>query len=49
MYESRYARQVAKAIGIGLMTYSLDGEAFRRNLPRAILWIPELVSLQQLQ
>jgi hypothetical protein len=36
MDESRYARQVTKAIGIGLMTYSLDGEAFRRNLPRAI-------------
>ena len=36
MDESRYAKQVAQALGIDLFTYSLEGEAFRRNLPRAI-------------
>jgi asparagine synthase (glutamine-hydrolysing) len=36
MDESRYARQVTQALGLDLFTYSLEGEAFRRNLPRAI-------------
>ena len=36
MDESRYAKQVAQALGIDLFTYSLKGEAFRHNLPRAI-------------
>ena len=36
MDESRYAKQVAQALGIDLFTYSLEGEAFRRNLARAI-------------
>jgi asparagine synthase (glutamine-hydrolysing) len=36
MDESRYAKQVAQALGVDLFTYSLEGEAFRRNLPRAI-------------
>jgi asparagine synthase (glutamine-hydrolysing) len=36
MDESRYAKQVAQALGVDLFTYSLGGEAFRRNLPRAI-------------
>jgi len=36
MDESRYAKQVARALGIELFTYVLDGEAFRCNLPRAI-------------
>jgi asparagine synthase (glutamine-hydrolysing) len=36
MDESRYAKQVARALGVDLFTYSLRGEAFRRNLPRAI-------------
>ena len=36
MDESRYAKQVAQALGIELFTYSLEREAFRRNLPRAI-------------
>jgi len=36
MDESRYAKQVAQALGIDLFTYSLEGDAFRRNLPRAI-------------
>jgi asparagine synthase (glutamine-hydrolysing) len=36
MDESRYAKQVAQALGIELFTYSLEGEAFRCNLPRAI-------------
>jgi len=36
MDESRYAKQIAQALGIDLFTYSLEGEAFRRNLPRAI-------------
>ena len=34
--ESAYARQVTDALGLTLHTYSLSGEAFRRNLPRAI-------------
>jgi asparagine synthase (glutamine-hydrolysing) len=34
--ESRYAKQVAEVLGIDLFTYAIDGEAFRRNLPRAI-------------
>lgn len=36
MDESRYAKQVVESLGIRLLTYSIDGEAFRRNLPRAI-------------
>jgi asparagine synthase (glutamine-hydrolysing) len=36
MDESRFAKQVAQALGIELLTYSLGGEAFRQNLPRAI-------------
>jgi asparagine synthase (glutamine-hydrolysing) len=36
MDESRYATRVAQALGIELFTYTLEGEAFRRNLPRAI-------------
>jgi asparagine synthase (glutamine-hydrolysing) len=36
MDESRYAKQVAQALGIELFTYSLGGEAFRHNLARAI-------------
>jgi asparagine synthase (glutamine-hydrolysing) len=36
MDESRYAKQVAQTLGIELFTYSLEGEAFRRNLVRAI-------------
>jgi asparagine synthetase B (glutamine-hydrolysing) len=36
MEESQYARQVAKATGIGLLTYSFHVEAFRCNLPRAM-------------
>ena len=36
MDESRYAKRVAQALGIDLFTCSLEGEAFRRNLPRAI-------------
>jgi len=36
MDESRYAKQVAEFLGIRLLTYPIDGEAFRRNLPRAI-------------
>jgi asparagine synthase (glutamine-hydrolysing) len=36
MDESRYAKQVTQALGIELFTYSLQGEAFRRNLPLAI-------------
>ena len=36
MEQSQYARQVAKATGIGLLTYSFHVEAFRCNLPRAI-------------
>jgi asparagine synthase (glutamine-hydrolysing) len=36
MDESRYARQVVQTLGIDLFTYSLEGAAFRRNLPRAI-------------
>ena len=36
MDESRYAKQVAGALGIDLFTYTLEGEAFRRHLPRAI-------------
>jgi asparagine synthase (glutamine-hydrolysing) len=34
--ESQYAQQVTEALGIKLLTYSMEGEAFRRNLPRAI-------------
>jgi asparagine synthase (glutamine-hydrolysing) len=34
--ESTYARQVTDALGLTLHTYALSGEAFRRNLPRAI-------------
>jgi asparagine synthase (glutamine-hydrolysing) len=34
--ESRYARQVADFLGIRLLTYPIEAEAFRRNLPRAI-------------
>src|SRR5215475_464058 len=34
--ESRYAHQVTEALGIKLLTYAMEGEAFRRNLPRAI-------------
>ena len=36
MDEIRYAKQVAQALGIDLFTYSLEGEAFRGNLARAI-------------
>ena len=36
MDESRYAHQVTEALGIKLLTYAMEGEAFRRNLPRAI-------------
>jgi asparagine synthase (glutamine-hydrolysing) len=36
MDESRYAKQVAQALGVELFTYSLGGEAFRNNLVRAI-------------
>jgi asparagine synthase (glutamine-hydrolysing) len=36
--ESRYARQVTAALGIELFTYPLDGETFRRHLPRAIYY-----------
>jgi asparagine synthase (glutamine-hydrolysing) len=34
--ESRYARQVADFLGIHLLTYPLEGQAFRHNLTRAI-------------
>ena len=34
--ESTYARQVTDALGLTLHSYALSGEAFRRNLPRAI-------------
>jgi asparagine synthase (glutamine-hydrolysing) len=34
--ESRYAKQVTDALGIDLFTCAIEGEAFRRNLPRAI-------------
>jgi asparagine synthase (glutamine-hydrolysing) len=34
--ESRYAKQVADFLGIRLLTYPIEAEAFRRNLPRAI-------------
>src|SRR5262245_36230583 len=36
MDESRYAKKVTHTLGIDLFTYSLKGDAFRRNLPRAI-------------
>jgi asparagine synthase (glutamine-hydrolysing) len=34
--ESEYAKQVAKFLGIRLLTYAMEAETFRRNLPRAI-------------
>jgi asparagine synthase (glutamine-hydrolysing) len=34
--ESHYANQVAKALGIDLLTYPMTAEAFRQHLPRAI-------------
>lgn len=34
--ESRYARKVAEAAGITLLTYPIAADAFRENLPRAI-------------
>jgi asparagine synthase (glutamine-hydrolysing) len=34
--ESHYAKQVAESLGLRLLTYPITGEAFRRNLPRAI-------------
>jgi asparagine synthase (glutamine-hydrolysing) len=34
--ESEYAEQVAKFLGIRLLSYPLDAGTFRRNLPRAI-------------
>jgi asparagine synthase (glutamine-hydrolysing) len=36
MDESYYAKQVTDRLGIKLLTYPLEGEAFRRHLPRAI-------------
>jgi asparagine synthase (glutamine-hydrolysing) len=38
MDESRYANQVAEALGIDLFIYALEGEVFRRNLTRAIYY-----------
>jgi asparagine synthase (glutamine-hydrolysing) len=34
--ESRYAKQVASSLGVSLLTCPINGESFRRNLPRAI-------------